>query len=536
MASKQRQQSNIVNRLSVADRAELLTKTGTREGEVILQRDIGLLYTWTDTQGADNSGTILNVGSGSWIATYAGAVRFEWFGALGNGVADDYVSVKNCLDAFSSSDYKGNRAIIDGSNARYKVNTKLDIPLGVNINNMILDMTALTNETGFTTRVGQRHQNITILYSSSFSGIGWLFTTIDNESSTSIQNQDSNRYTMRDITVIKETPTSGIAWDWFTDASGVAFKWMGETNSATVSGFWGALGNNITAKGVWLDGMLIDNDGTGWITSSTVSNITFDNPRRGLTIDCQSTPNVTNNNILIDSINMQGHKWTKSGETDVYTEWIINAERTWCSNFQNVQPQDFEGTHFLTDFIRFGAEANRNFLTSPYILSADAFLDAGNNNGYDTLVGKKFSNYALSSDARTLDFYLEGEFAPQFASTGMTYTYSNQQGYFTRVGNIVHFTLYLNIDTISGTPTTTITILDLPYTASSESNNFTPISVGHINNIDYPVGYTQMGGYIAPNSTTITMQYYGDNVASQNAQASNMASGSRLMYSGSYRV
>ncbi len=57
--SKARQNANIPNRLSVTDRTEPLTKTGTIEGEVILQRDIELLYTWNDTQGADLSYEIL---------------------------------------------------------------------------------------------------------------------------------------------------------------------------------------------------------------------------------------------------------------------------------------------------------------------------------------------------------------------------------------------------------------------------------------------------------------------------------------------
>ena len=84
--SKSRQNSNVANRLSVADRTELLTKVGSREGEVILQRDIGLLYAWTDTQGVDNGGTILNVATGSWLAQYSGALDARWFGSAVNPV------------------------------------------------------------------------------------------------------------------------------------------------------------------------------------------------------------------------------------------------------------------------------------------------------------------------------------------------------------------------------------------------------------------------------------------------------------------
>ena len=83
----------------VADRLELLTKIGTREGEVVLQRDLGLLYAWTNTQGIDNGGTILNVESGSWLAQYSGPINVKWFGALGDntGAIATTLAFKNAI-------------------------------------------------------------------------------------------------------------------------------------------------------------------------------------------------------------------------------------------------------------------------------------------------------------------------------------------------------------------------------------------------------------------------------------------------------
>ena len=97
MGSKQRGNSNITNRLSIADRTALLSTVGTREGEVILQNDIGLLYTWTETQGIDNGGTVINSGTGSWIAKYSGALNVKWFGAKGDGVTDDSAKIELAL-------------------------------------------------------------------------------------------------------------------------------------------------------------------------------------------------------------------------------------------------------------------------------------------------------------------------------------------------------------------------------------------------------------------------------------------------------
>jgi len=68
--SKSRQNSNTPNRLSVADRTALLAKVGTREGEMVLQADIGLTYTWTDTQGypsTERGGIITYLGLAKYV-------------------------------------------------------------------------------------------------------------------------------------------------------------------------------------------------------------------------------------------------------------------------------------------------------------------------------------------------------------------------------------------------------------------------------------------------------------------------------------
>jgi len=121
--SKSRQIANVPNRLSVADRTELLTKTGTREGEVILQRDIGLLYAWTDTQGTDNSGTILNVSTGSWLAQYSGAVNVKWFGAVGDGVADDTNAFVISIDSINGDINSGTGGSLFIPSGEYSLNS-----------------------------------------------------------------------------------------------------------------------------------------------------------------------------------------------------------------------------------------------------------------------------------------------------------------------------------------------------------------------------------------------------------------------------
>ena len=82
MSTKSRQNSNIPNRLSVADRAVLRTKSGTRIGELAEQADIGLMYVWSEEALVHNGGTIVadNNVKGFWVAQYSGPVNVKWFG------------------------------------------------------------------------------------------------------------------------------------------------------------------------------------------------------------------------------------------------------------------------------------------------------------------------------------------------------------------------------------------------------------------------------------------------------------------------
>lgn len=101
--TKSRQNSNVPNRLSITDRTELRTKIGTREGEVILQRDIGQLYTWTTTQGTDDDRLVINVSTGSWEAgtdvMLSGYVGID--GIAGNYLPDGVTITKGATGLFS---------------------------------------------------------------------------------------------------------------------------------------------------------------------------------------------------------------------------------------------------------------------------------------------------------------------------------------------------------------------------------------------------------------------------------------------------
>lgn len=74
-----------------------------------------------------------------------------------------------------------------------------------------------------------------------------------------------------------------------------------------------------------------------------------------------------------------------------------------------------------------------------------------------------------SSNANTLDDYEEGSFFPivEGSTAAGTCTYANQRGRYTKIGRICFFSIYLNVNTFTGTGN--ILIKNLPFSTESSS-------------------------------------------------------------------
>ena len=57
--------------------------------------------------------------------------------------------------------------------------------------------------------------------------------------------------------------------------------------------------------------------------------------------------------------------------------------------------------------------------------------------------------------------YETGTYTPTFRSTGCTFSYNHQYGYWTKVGNIVHVDIYITLDSGGGTSGTTSNDIEL---------------------------------------------------------------------------
>jgi hypothetical protein len=165
----------------------------------------------------------------------------------------------------------------------------------------------------------------------------------------------------------------------------------------------------------------------------------------------------------------------------------------------------------------------------------DAAIDLGVNGG-------RFKDLYLSGGvylggigaANKLDDYEEGTFTPSLSATvtSPTVTYSGQQGFYTKIGNVVRFSINIGISTYSG-GSGNIQVQGLPFTSAASQY---PRHFAFTTGVSFPSGRTIPMVYNQPSSTIMYMQGLGDNVAESFFSVTNFAAGDSLVIVGTYQV
>jgi hypothetical protein len=111
-----------------------------------------------------------------------------------------------------------------------------------------------------------------------------------------------------------------------------------------------------------------------------------------------------------------------------------------------------------------------------------------------------------SSDANTLDDYEEGTFTPTVSgsTSAGTGTYSNQTGYYTKVGRLVTVTVYMNWTAHTGTGN--MRFSNLPFVAANVATNYNGISIAFLNNIALTAGNVLYGNVELASSFVTAIQ------------------------------
>ena len=151
---------------------------------------------------------------------------------------------------------------------------------------------------------------------------------------------------------------------------------------------------------------------------------------------------------------------------------------------------------------------------TPFNLTTNADLDAATDLGTNTI---RFEDLYLSGgvylggtgSANKLDDYEEGSFTPTLEGTGTqgVPNYVDQRGQYTKIGDMVHFSLFVGVSSWSTAPSGFLRIRNLPF-SSKATNGETTGSVMHedINTAGMTLVY-----FWASNINEMRMYYLQDN-------------------------
>ena len=153
----------------------------------------------------------------------------------------------------------------------------------------------------------------------------------------------------------------------------------------------------------------------------------------------------------------------------------------------------------------------------------------------DTLISTW--DYIPSSLPNILYEYSSGTFTPTLGgvTTGGTYTYTTQQGNYTKLNNVVTFSIYLVVSGITTAATGNIVINGLP-AASNSALTKQSVYIGDWSNITLPTSRVNLAGYIAASSTSISLVGTATALASSAVQPAGLSASTVIAVSGSYKV
>ena len=135
-----------------------------------------------------------------------------------------------------------------------------------------------------------------------------------------------------------------------------------------------------------------------------------------------------------------------------------------------------------------------------------------------------------------LDDYEEGTWTPAYLQgANSPADYAVQNGYFTRIGNVVHVNGYLTVDGLASM-SGTLLIAGLPYVVENVSNNFSTLSIGYFENLALPTANTGVMGYFNPSTTQVHLRINNSTASTASMTAAQLSANGGLIFSGTYRT
>jgi hypothetical protein len=259
-----------------------------------------------------------------------------------------------------------------------------------------------------------------------------------------------------------------------------------------------------------------------------LDNITFDGSSSYTLQKGGSNFTPSSANTLLVSIDgvVQAGNFTVSGSTidfgtavagtstcDFILHYGIGLITTPADNTVSLAKLTATGTKDATTFLR----GDNTFATA----GLNGWSEDGANNNLLPASASAGIYLGVSSAtaANLLDDYEEGTFTPTFTSTSASFSYSQQHGFYTKIGRSVTCHIFIRGQS-SGTTSNALKITNLPFTSINAGLFFASPTFGQIESIDYPTGALEITGNVPGNATQIDLQYSRDNAGSLSLLAS----------------
>lgn len=147
------------------------------------------------------------------------------------------------------------------------------------------------------------------------------------------------------------------------------------------------------------------------------------------------------------------------GATTHNNIWLINS-----SNFFQIQTRTDNGSFVSNDYLVARDSAGAT-MHKWRISNVDKLVIDSSGNTLIKGLAKADQGISFDNGANTLDHYEEGTFTPEYSFVN-TPTYTTQTGKYTRIGNILYFTLKIEVSSIDNTDVSNIHVTGLPFNAS----------------------------------------------------------------------
>lgn len=143
------------------------------------------------------------------------------------------------------------------------------------------------------------------------------------------------------------------------------------------------------------------------------------------------------------------------------------------------------------------------------------------------------------TESEVLDDYEEGRFTPAFHATNVTWTHNHQYGNYTKVGEMVHFSIYIAVTSATGSTGNQAYVWGLPYTCynGTSSGRYSPaVAIGSWYNGGLVSSTIAPVAYIDPNSDIIKLVFPKDGAVPDPVLCNDVKNNTFIYLSGSYKV